>query len=271
GPYPMEKLKQMVDRGQLSRIHQISEDGEIWRKASEVPELFEPRRRVEVYDPEPREPEPREPEPNRKEPPDPTTGKQWYVEKGGQPHGPLPFEALQASFARGEFSPNTKVWSDGMKDWVEAYTIPGLVNGGPGDDDEATSTGEIDDQVLSRLFDSRSWVITVAVLLVVWALLAFVGAFYTMVVGIKASDSPSVIGAMVQFLLVALMVVFAIMTFSYSSAIQAIKVTPDNSSLHFAMKKLNRLWVFSASYLAGLTVLIIIAVIIIITTTIVEL
>ena len=40
GPFDETRLKAMVNRGQLSRIHQVSEDGNSWTKASAYDELF---------------------------------------------------------------------------------------------------------------------------------------------------------------------------------------------------------------------------------------
>ena len=40
GPYDQERLQQMVRRGQLSRMHEISTDGTHWVRAATYSELF---------------------------------------------------------------------------------------------------------------------------------------------------------------------------------------------------------------------------------------
>ena len=40
GPYDEEKLKSLVRRGQLSRMHEVSTDGANWVRASTYAELF---------------------------------------------------------------------------------------------------------------------------------------------------------------------------------------------------------------------------------------
>ena len=40
GPFEEEQLQALVRRGQLSRIHEISADGDSWLRAEEYPQLF---------------------------------------------------------------------------------------------------------------------------------------------------------------------------------------------------------------------------------------
>src|SRR5689334_12002539 len=40
GPFTEEQLRTMVQRGQLSRIHEISADGTNWASAQEYPQFF---------------------------------------------------------------------------------------------------------------------------------------------------------------------------------------------------------------------------------------
>ncbi len=42
GPFDSEKLRQLARRGQFSRMHEISVDGQQWEPAKERPELFAP-------------------------------------------------------------------------------------------------------------------------------------------------------------------------------------------------------------------------------------
>src|SRR3954451_9326718 len=41
GPYELEKLRALVRRGQLSRMHEVSADGSVWKQAATFPELFQ--------------------------------------------------------------------------------------------------------------------------------------------------------------------------------------------------------------------------------------
>ena len=40
GPYDQEKLQSLARRGQLSRMHELSQDATNWVRASTYPELF---------------------------------------------------------------------------------------------------------------------------------------------------------------------------------------------------------------------------------------
>ncbi len=128
GPFPMDKLKQLVRRGQLSRIHQVSEDGQAWRKASEIEELFS------VTHERPSEIASASVDlatvgemPQAEQPSSPNiSNSEWWVDQGGTPQGPFQFSTLKDMFRNGKYSSNNLVWCTGMENWVAASTVEGL-------------------------------------------------------------------------------------------------------------------------------------------------
>src|SRR5690242_12141571 len=46
GPFDLEKLKSLRSRGQFSRIHEISTDGQMWSPASTIDHLLVPARQA---------------------------------------------------------------------------------------------------------------------------------------------------------------------------------------------------------------------------------
>ena len=147
GPFEWDKLRTLVKRGQLSRIHEVSRDGQNWVKATEYPELFA----SDIVIPDPVQPAPaaaadelyaappRE-EPTYTEPDDseltlePTAGAaaaapvddNWYYDQAGTPAGPVTFATLQGMVTAGSVAPTCRVWKEGMGDWAPAQTIPGM-------------------------------------------------------------------------------------------------------------------------------------------------
>ena len=142
GPFEWEKLRVLVKRGQLSRIHEVSVDGQAWVKATEYPELFKadpselaqaapvtvepvaaPERVVEQPIEEPlaspgEEAFPVEPV---------SVTEEWFYDQNGSPVGPVSFGTLQQLVASGQIFAQGRVWKEGMADWAAAETIAGLV------------------------------------------------------------------------------------------------------------------------------------------------
>ena len=51
----------------------------------------------------------------------------WYYLVEGTQEGPVPQEELLQKFASGQLSEDTFVWTKGMKDWLRAQEIDGLL------------------------------------------------------------------------------------------------------------------------------------------------
>lgn len=144
GPFDLKKLKLMAQLGQLSRIHQVSQDQVSWRKAGEFAELFQappsspktdgyalpnqprhssqhPEQTVDSKDSYDQADAEEVQQPGSKEKPI------WYVEVDAQPEGPLCFSELKDMFRIHGIEASRLVWREGMEDWVSATTVNGLV------------------------------------------------------------------------------------------------------------------------------------------------
>lgn len=142
GPFPWKKLRELVKTGKLSRIHDVSLDGQTWVKATEYPELFAP---------EPTHDEPTTPQPTTTQPgqeasqprqaeepiatvetggftvvADDTTDNGWYYDQNGSPAGPYSFSTLKTMISDGQLSANCSVWKEGMSNWKLVSSIPSL-------------------------------------------------------------------------------------------------------------------------------------------------
>jgi hypothetical protein len=53
--------------------------------------------------------------------------RQWFVASGDKQYGPYPDERLRQLIADGNVAADTYVWCQGMKDWLPAGDIPGLM------------------------------------------------------------------------------------------------------------------------------------------------
>jgi GYF domain 2 len=58
------------------------------------------------------------------------SNRSWFFAAGGQQQGPYPEAQFRDLIARGQVSPQTLVWSEGMASWQKAGEVPGLMAGG---------------------------------------------------------------------------------------------------------------------------------------------
>jgi len=52
----------------------------------------------------------------------------WHIAEGGRSVGPLSVEELARAAAQGRVTPDTLVWSAGLRDWMPARTVPALAS-----------------------------------------------------------------------------------------------------------------------------------------------
>jgi len=132
GPHTEEKLRVLAQRGQFSRVHEVSTDGMAWESATDHPELFD--RPVELA-PEPvvvvtappvvtRE-APRKTNARREEIALASEGT-WYYGAHGVERGPVEWLDLKRMAALGQLQPGDLVWTEGMDTWIPAEQVAGL-------------------------------------------------------------------------------------------------------------------------------------------------
>lgn len=127
GPYTLDRIRQMTRKGEVGRTHEVSTDGLSWAPATSFPEIFErsspvaaqrsgpeaaPMAAAVVVAPTPSAP--------------PSDEPQWYCDRGGSAHGPVPRTHLVAMIQRGEILTNSFVFKEGTAAWVLAGEAPEL-------------------------------------------------------------------------------------------------------------------------------------------------
>ncbi len=252
GPFDVAKLRSMAQRGQLSRIHQVSEDGEIWKKASEYPEFFLSRsevasssKNISAASAEAAIPEPEIASPQPEVAAAPSTAN-WFVELNGESKGPFPFGELQAMFRSGQCEPTRLVWREGMADWVTADSIDGLVPMPAVNvrQQSESKQRDVSSETISLLMNSRSWVLFISIVSFVFAALAITSAFIVMVQGARMQSDAVVSQSIVTFLVSGLIACFGAFLLSYSYSMLNVQIARSERSLNNALRKLNRIWLF---------------------------
>ena len=145
GPFQREDMQKRAKEGALSRFHEVSTDGQLWKKAadftdlwgipSDINSLIAPE---EVNDPQPEpaitpiaeepislaavtsDPFPSMPVANTPAP----TQQQWhYQQSNGFQCGPLPVSVIHNLIQQGDIVSTTLVWTNGLSDWTQANLV----------------------------------------------------------------------------------------------------------------------------------------------------
>lgn len=203
GPFSQEHLQTLVRRGQFGRLHEVSEDGTNWVRASNYPELFN-RPDTSVADETKERAHPAAEERNAGSSGyglsaapggasrSATDAGNWYYSNDGKQHGPIHKHQLLELARLGKVDDQTLVWTDGMADWMPAsqvdalamelsnYSSGGLEAGGP----TLQSTRiRVSEAICQSLMRTRPWVLLVgsfsaltALATLLWAILVFIQA-----------------------------------------------------------------------------------------------
>jgi len=123
GPLGPEKVHQLVKRGQVTRMHELSSDGVSWLRAEKFGEFFPQKQRNESLIPKAAK-EDDAPAATISAAPDqknqiPENGE-WYVNIHAENRGPLSKSAVNGLIDEGLVTAESFVWRPGLNDWQVA-------------------------------------------------------------------------------------------------------------------------------------------------------
>ncbi|MDB4759842.1 GYF domain-containing protein [bacterium] len=125
GPFDEGKVRGLIKRGQVTRMHELSPDGVSWQKADAFPELFpaasQPTQAFEQTD-----------QSHDSMPPDePNTGvAEWYAHMNDENKGPVTKNQIAQWIAAGAITQESLVWKEGTEEWEPAnIAVPELFAG----------------------------------------------------------------------------------------------------------------------------------------------
>lgn len=132
GPHALDEIMRMVGRGQVSRMHQVSDDGAQWRRATDVPALraafgagAADEGAVDASDGD------RSPIDSPDRATEARATPTWYYSLDNKSIGPVPARVLKTMVEQGRLEPGTLVWHEGLDEWVplaEAGILPPAVD-----------------------------------------------------------------------------------------------------------------------------------------------
>ena len=251
GPYDKEKLQSLAQRGQLSRMHELSHDASNWVRASTYPELF-------VGD-----------EASRGAPAQqaaidgqgvslpgadhsPTSGRRWWYRKNGAESGPVDQGTLQQTLASGLLAADDLVWTEGMPQWLPARHVPGIVpptqtaswpqQGAP------IAPVEQKDQLPATLSmlagNSRPWVLFLAVILFVYAGLAVALGIFALIHGANIHRTEIVASGLFWLIIGVDGAAGGLILSTYGSRLGSLRYSTHTMVLEKALESLRTFWIY---------------------------
>lgn len=253
GPMSKDKTVELIRRGQISRMHELSPDGLTWRPAEDFAELFP--QKVEsahiVHS-------------NQADVPVAQQADQWYAHIDGQNIGPIDEENLRLLAASGRLLHSTLVWKNGMQEWLAAQIVrPNWFAGSNSSTAASTNTNtntiQTDDAIaeICVATSKRSfWVYLISVCGIIGCgllLMLFLFSLVAQVVAPDESGNVAVAGLVLTFivLLVLGFVEFCFVALlRYANSISLLRHMQTTDGLREAARRLSVFW-----HLSGIMVL----------------
>ncbi len=289
GPYDNARLKQMVGRGQLSRLHEISIDGQSWLPASSQLELFDSspislaplaysvdalRSNVALNLASGDDAELKLENETALNLDGGKSNAVWFVGGVDMTVGPVDAPRISALVRRGELKPNSLVWRKGMADWVQLQDAPELAElmlpEKPGKGRKRSThqplpepslpqidssnlnagvDGDLVSELIFRACKPMPWITCVAAVLAAMAIIFIVGGLIVLGQGLL-SQHWSLILIGVMCVALAVTSQFAVyFLLRYRQRLQTCHANASLLALVYAHQALGRLWLF-----AGITI-----------------
>jgi hypothetical protein len=121
GPFSLDQLRALKDRGRLQPFHSISTDGRTWQPASTLTELFPPEPSPASANPAPSV------APGAPAAVGPEQDTWYYLDANGQQAGPVSGWKLLELYQSGAIRRDTFVWKPGLDQWKpleHVYPLP---------------------------------------------------------------------------------------------------------------------------------------------------
>lgn len=252
GPLTVEKASELVRRGQITRQHELSPDGQAWAAAESYTEFFPSYSSIEADDELELEGNNRS---NSNAPVD--SEITWYIRIENENKGPFPETLVSQMVETGKVSRNTLIWREGMANWVEAAVIkPGWF---AKQAKSATTNAKIDydqtadseiKQIVQATLRSYGWAQFLAVLGLIVTPIWLIGsiAYFLFLVSRKGADEENIGSLLVSlagFAFSAATLVAFLLLFRYTSLTGILRYQPSTSNLLSAQNALGMFWKFS--------------------------
>lgn len=249
GPMSGDKTKELVRRGQITRVHELSPDGIEWRKAEDFAEFYPKKAVIQAATELVTEQKKAQP----------TDSAEWYVHMDGQNHGPVEESNIRMWISSGRVTTDSLVWKEGMAEWLAAELVKpqwfaGRNSSTAGMIQQNSSSEEINE--LYSEFPRRSgWVYLIAVTALVISVIQSITAAALLVSQFldPASSGTTVAGRLFAgfiggiFSIVGLLA--SILLLRFGNSLSAINHSPTPHNLLIASRRLSLTWLWLGVYM----------------------
>lgn len=121
GPFDLDQLKALHQRGQFSRTHEISTDCQTWRSAATLELIFQAIKKptvISIKKPEDELDSDFHAGPSVVAPQSRPIKPVWHYSVGTETYGPITLLELRSLVTHGQLRATDLVWKDGMPEWT---------------------------------------------------------------------------------------------------------------------------------------------------------
>ena len=119
GPMTQEKAVDLIRRGQITKQHELSPDGVVWKTAEEFPSLFKSESNASTKKAQ----EAKTAETKAVDSAPELSPEQWYANFDGVNQGPVDEATFKRWIDSNKVASDTLVWRQGMQDWIAAEIV----------------------------------------------------------------------------------------------------------------------------------------------------
>lgn len=247
GPFSLPKMRELVRKGQVGRMHEVSTDGVTWQAASSYAELFSKDDAAQETASHPAgRGAASSPQQGPSAPPRTKAGE-WYHSDGSGSEGPYSITEIERLASQGVIAPADHVWDPNKAAWVEASSVSSLDFGSRGPRHSPTpanpspEVGGSLSQAAWALKSTAGWKLFIALWCLVIGALVLIGGLILLSRsnGVEAmiASAISSVGAGIYLLIVGGFLLTAY------SAVTAAASNPRDEIVAAAIRAENRAWV----------------------------
>ena len=249
GPYDTDKLRSLVRRGQLSRMHEVSVDKKTWKQAGDFPELFtSPEVAVAAPVSEPAKTTVHQADAELELETPVQDSTEWYYAKDQDQHGPISFEQLRTLVQAGTISGENLVWEQRMKVWAPAKTIPGL-HAAPGVSRGTTTSvtateSVVDNDTIRTLSDTMPWVSFLVISTLTISICIAILGIVSILIGVRHGNLMVVSGGISLLIYAGIGLWGGLLLGRYNSGMKKFMVSKVSKNFDKAFRSLKTFWMF---------------------------
>lgn len=290
GPLTSQKIQDMIRRGQITRLHELSDDGSSWSRADEFRDFFATMRAeitknlgpLSTNVPHPATAAAMEPAVGSFLNPQPTVEPQveWYAHVDDEHQGPMTLDVMRQWKESGRVQGNTLVWRTGLETWLPAKkALPDLFASVPSQPvspapkeadssevaDQRSSTGLT--QLAVEMDRRRGWATIFGIIWIILPCLMIVGHSMTLLVAASErseaqSMTPKLISGILGIAFAVTLLIAAVLLLRYCGKVRAFAIQQNDSAALEAAQRLSAFWSFAG--IASLVWLVVVTVTLII-------